>query len=422
MTARTLKFDRRRSAGSDKLNQSAQRRQSIDVEAGTYPTIATIAGTKIGRSKPFVDKHVLAVPHLRPSAVAFVKALIDMGATPAKVTVFVKPYTYPEGARVEAKLRRLGVAVVPLERKRKELAKIKARLEGTGERAVVYDDGAEILPEILADNAFAAMTIGGEEQTTRGRNKLRALRLERPVLSLPCSEFKKTFECGSVAKAGVEALDWHLGTFVAGHTMAVLGCAGVIGSAFAKEAAVRGLRVRGFDSASKDRYFALKSHSFMTVCPTRAQALNGADIVIGATGCTSLPAEDLPFLKDGVVLGSMSSGQVEFPLDEIRNAAIRTAPFRLAGDREAHGDTYTMRWGRTITVLDGGRPLNLGVAAGPEEACFDLVMAVLLMGLAEVAAASFEGQAGLLDVFDDLIQRHDLATAYMSLHAHEEAA
>lgn len=387
-----------------------------------YPTIGMIPNLDLGRKKPFSDHHLILVPHLRMSAETFVAAAIRMGADPPKITVFYKGYLYPEGAEVQTRLRCLGVIVVPLDQKTAELTRIKAELGAVGSRLAVYDDGAEIIPDIIADAHLSALTGGFVEQTTRGRDKLLLLRIRQPVLSLPDSKFKATFECGSVGEAAMDALEWHAGGPQAGKRLAVVGAAGVIGLAFAREAAARGLRVRGFDIAPKDPYFALNNFQRIRVCSTKLEALVDADFVVGATGRKSISQNDLPFLRDGAILGSISSGQVELPLKEIEDSADAVQPFRIAGDRDPHGATYSMKWGRTITVLDGGRPLNLGVAAGPEAECFDLVMAVILVGLAEVAAGEFEGHAGLLDCFDDLIRRHDLPSVYMSFHGSAEAA
>lgn len=387
------------------------------VSIGAYPTISMIPSSNLGRKKPFNNYQLVLVPHLRMSAVKFVEASIKMGAHPGRVTVLYKNYLYPEGVEVLNQLRRLGIVVVPLEQKSAELARISAHIIMTGCKLVVYDDGAEIIPDILANEHLRAPTVGFVEQTTRGRNKLRQLYIPHPTLSLPDSEFKQTFECGSVGQAGAEALEWHVGGHLFGKRLTVIGCAGVIGTAFSREASARGLCVRGFDIAPKGRYFALNAFPFMTMCATKAEALHEAELVVGATGSSSLASADLPLLKDGVVLASMSSGQIEFPLDDIRRLANGLRPFQVTSDRQPHGDTYWMKWGRTITVLDGGRPLNLGVAAGPEAACFDLVMAVILVGLAEVAAGCFDGKVGLQNCFDDLIQRHNLASLYMALHS-----
>ena len=101
----------------------------------------------------------------------------------------------------------------------------------------------------------------------------------------------------------------------------------------------------------------------MQVCATKAEAIFDADFVIGATGNNVLQPLDLKQCKNGVLLASASSGQYEFPLALLDQLAVAVTPYQVSEERPPHGLTYRMPWGKAITVLDGGRPLNLGIAA-----------------------------------------------------------
>jgi S-adenosylhomocysteine hydrolase len=84
--------------------------------------------------------------------------------------------------------------------------------------------------------------------------------------------------------------------------------------------------------------------------PERAQALCAANIIIGATGCESVTADDLDLLKDGTILVSASSKDVEFPLEKLR----KTYPIKHTTKALERFDLS----GRNISVLYGGYPIN----------------------------------------------------------------
>jgi S-adenosylhomocysteine hydrolase len=384
----------------------------------SHPVIGRIAESAIGRQRPMKGIEVVMVQHARGTVIAEVEQLIAMGAAPANITLLRKDYLYPDLDQVLARLKELGVRVKPLSELKSETARLKKRLRKSGRRLLAIDDGFYWGTEIAADDELSELTIGLVEQTTRGIWNIQ--KLERPlpfaVLGLPLSHFKKVFECGAVGEIFISAAEWHAGEPLAGRTMAVLGAAGVIGAAVAEAGIAKGIRVRAYDIKPSNPYWELVNFGKMAVCPTKAYAIRDADIVVGATGNSVLQAADLRHLKDGAKLASASSGQYEFALELFGQLADSTEPFRAAPDRAPHGITYCMPWGRSFTVLDGGRPLNLGIAAGPEDPCFDLVIAMILAGATELAAGRFAGRTGIIDCFDDIASRWGLPELFMALH------
>lgn len=238
--------------------------------------------------------------------------------------------------------------------------------------------------------------------------------MDRSHLDLPASKIEREFECGPVGELFTEALAWHLGGSLAGRELAVIVAAGVIGEAVAAAAAGTGMRPHVRHRAK--RPLALNNFDRLDIRDSLADALHAANVVVGATGKTILRARHLRSLRDGAILASASSGRYEFPIGFIEPLSDGAVDFRVAPDRPADGTTFTMIWGKALTVLDGGRPLNLGIAAGSGHGCFDLIIALLAVGAAEVAAGRYDGRIGFLDVFDDICRRHDLADIYMLLH------
>lgn len=391
-----------------------------------FPVIAAVKRSPLLSGLPLRGLFVPQVLHARYSVVAFNETLIELGASPERLLLLFKDYEYPERKQVLDELaNRLHIRIAPLSDIQSEVVRLKQELVASSGRFVAVDDGGYIACASAADDELMASSIGFVEQTTRGVSAVQQRYSElgrpisRPHLSLPSSEIKRTFECGTVGERFMQALAWHVAGPLIDRSVAVIGASGVIGNAVAAAAVAEGMRVLAYDLTPKRRYWALNSFGTMEVSDSKAEAIRQADIVIGATGANVLCPLDLKQLKHGVLLASASSGQYEFPMQLLGQVAVEVVPYRAASARSPHGLTYRMPWGKAITLLDGGRPLNLGIAAGREAPCFDLVMALLAAGAAELAAGRYEGKSGILDCFDEICSRHQLDGLYMLLHGEE---
>jgi S-adenosylhomocysteine hydrolase len=391
-----------------------------------FPVIEALKRSPILSGLPLTGLFVPQVLHARYSVIAFNEALIELGANPDRLVLIFKDYEYPERKQVLDELtNRLHIRIAPLAHIQSEVARLKHELITAGGRLLAVDDGGYIACACAADDELLAASVGFVEQTTRGVSAVRKLYqdlsrpISRPHLSLPCSEIKRTFECGTVGECFMQALAWHVGKPLTGRSAAVIGASGVIGSAVANSAVNAGMHVLAYDLAPRARYWALNSFGQMQVSNSKAEAIREADIVIGATGTNVLHPLDLKQLKNGVLLASASSGQYEFPVALLDQLALEVVPYRALAGRSPHGLTYRMPWGKAITLLDGGRPLNLGIAAGPEAACFDLILALLVAGAAELAAGRYNGESGIIDCFDDICSRHQLDGLFMLLHGED---
>lgn len=387
------------------------------------PVIKVLAKGPLGKTRPFQNTAIaFAGTHARGTLLSVVDAVCAMGVQPASMAFGVKPYYYPEKERVCKDLIARGCMVEQLDNMEASLLPFMERQILEGRQILICDDGGYGSTFCARHPTIGRNVVGTVEQTTRGVWTLERLQRDSgyapnyPVLALPHSELKKRFECVTVGEKVVDALATHRGQPVHDLDIAVLGGAGTIGGAIADAAVRRGARVKAFDPAPKHNYWQLVEHGRINVVDTKVEALVEADVVIGATGTEVLGVKDLRYLKDGVVLASASSGTYEFPLALLEQVADAVTPHHTVGFHEPNGTTYRMPWGRSITVLDGGRPINLGVAAGPEAPCFDLIMALIVAGLAELAAGNYRGRVGILDVFDEIAIRYRLPELYVVLH------
>lgn len=126
----------------------------------------------------------------------------------------------------------------------------------------------------------------------------------------------------------------------------VLGYGG-IGTALAEHLRRAGAEVAVYDP-SEVRMSAAVVHGFRV--GTRKELLPWAEVVVGVSGHRSVSVEDLPLLRDGVVLASGSSKQVEFDVEGLTRAA--TSVTDLDEVRELRVAD------RTVFLLNDGKPVN----------------------------------------------------------------
>ncbi|MEA3011708.1 MAG: adenosylhomocysteinase [Sphingomonadales bacterium] len=351
--------------------------------------------------------------HPRPSMVALINGAIRLGMEPARMTALVKRYEYPERQESVAWMRDAGVRVACVSEGTSAITSFAAQL---GKRPfVVADDGGALTIDIYARPDLLKKAIGFVEQTTRGVWQVNdeVGRLSKPHLALPDSRLKPGLECIDVGEAITEALETHL----AGHldlatsNVAVLGVAGVIGTAAARALHARGATVYGYDTKFP-AYFELFNQGRINVCRSKAEAIAGRDIIIGATGRTGIELADLPLLKHGAILASASSEQVEFPVSLLHQLSNACTPYCPPGAAAPLGTTLELRpSGRKVTLLDNGRPINLGIAAPPERRrCFDVVMGLMLACMVDLVRGLFGDRKGWITrEVDEVAERHRLA-------------
>lgn len=382
-----------------------------------YPVLRMLAHSPVlAGAAPFRGTCLALLLHPRRSLKAALATLFALGADPPDIQLVHKDYLYPERDEVLEWAASAGVRIAPLDDLKAQAAAFEARLEGRPWLAL--EDGGHWAMHAYSRPALLSSAVGFVEQTTRGIWTIEGSGIEliRPHLSLPASVIKKAFECDYVGEAVTRSLETHMAGALEGASVAVLGAAGTIGAAVAEALRRAGMRVFAYDSKPPP-YWALTSHGRITVCASKAEAIAGRDVVVGATGGTVLGLDDLRWLKDGVLLASASSEQIEFPLPLLRQFCPDPMPWSPRGAGKPHGETFTLPDGRRVVLLDGGRPINLGMAGSPEAECFDLIMALLVAGAADMAGGFYAGRVGIVDDFDQVCERHHLEGLYRALHA-----
>lgn len=157
----------------------------------------------------------------------------------------------------------------------------------------------------------------------------------------------------------------------------VLGYGG-IGTALAEHLRRSGAQVAVYDP-DEVRMSAAVVHGYRT--GAREDLLRWAEVIVGVSGHRALTADDLPLLRDGVVLASGSSKQVEFDVEGLHQDAEAVV--------EVDEVTELQVADRTVYLLNEGKPVNF-MEQSILGSVLDLVYTELYLCTRELAARPWE--------------------------------
>jgi len=228
--------------------------------------------------------------------------------------------------------------------------------------------------------------IGIVEDTESGHRKYEQIanELHYPVVSIARSSLKSNedFLVGASCLYSAEKLFREAGFLMDSKTALVLGF-GKVGRGVAHALAKRHYHVMVYDVRPDCRLNAL-SEGFQI--PDRNIALQKADIIYGATGDCSLARKDFTKLRNGVILISCGSKDVEFDIQALEKHYIKTSIFKNL-------DCYKNK-SKTIYLTAHGTPINFidGATIGPVLA---LTQAEIILAIKEVILLHSAGKTGV---------------------------
>jgi len=260
--------------------------------------------------------------------------------------------------------------------RREAVAAVERALGDHGPPVVLVEVGgycAADLPRFATNCRF----LGAVEHTKQGHWRYAAQEpLPRPVLSIADSRLKR-LENQQVGRSLAYTLDDYLRTRC--NTKASDVRVGVLGYGEVGAAAARFLRKLDAEVWVHDSSAIKRAEAMLDgfQAPPRTELFARCQVLLGASGSRSIALEDLCAARDGAIVASGSSKQVEIDVAELHEHG------ELVAD---DGETRALRLGdRTVYLLRDGQPINFhaGNALGP---VVDLIYTELYRCLQELAS------------------------------------
>lgn len=307
---------------------------------------------------PVLAHHVEQYP-CKPASVVFITHLLDtavrfvdlVASTVDVASIVAIPYSTTAKAR--SKLRTRYTVLEPVTAADMMVASSEAihaaLAESTEQSVIVQEIGGYCAPQI--GQLARCENFGGVvEDTMQGHWRYKAIEnLACPVLSIAQSPLK-ALEDRQVGRAIAYSLETMLRSRF--FRVPVETKVGVLGYGGIGAATAASLRGAGSPVLVYDPDPIRMARGFVEGLNTveRATVLSKADVLLGVSGHRSITADDVPLMKDGVILASGSSKRVEIDVEGLYAAADD-----IATDR---GLSRLIIGGKAIWLVNDGTPIN----------------------------------------------------------------
>ena len=271
--------------------------------------------------------HLIVVQHLLEDTAYFLECVNE--APFASISVVGIEYSSVPSVSDSIRQRTASEVVVPPyrllpETLRSLAVRLLERCRSRGDRLLVHEIGGVCGPILVGKLSLnQRYCLGVVEDTTAGLRVYRGLeeRLQFPVYHVASSDLKRleAIYVGEAVATELQSALSLLGLRLAGRKCGVIGF-GPIGQSVAEALRRRLATVSVFD-VNPLKTVAAAMHGF-AVHP-RDVVLGQSELIVGATGHPSVTAEDIGLLSTGTILCSASSGNIEFPTEQIRSSARR---------------------------------------------------------------------------------------------------
>ena len=237
---------------------------------------------------------------------------------------------------------------------------------------ITMDDGADLVTQILTDRRELIPDIlGSTEETTTGVIRLRAMAedgvLEFPVIAVNDANTKHFFDNRyGTGQSTIDGIIRATNRLLAGSSFVVSGY-GWCGKGLASRARGMGANVIVTEVSPLNALEALMDG--YRVMPI-AEAAEIGDFFCTVTGDTSvIRLEHIKKMKDGAIISNSGHFDVEIDVAGLEEVARSKREIRSLVDE------YTLKDGKRIVVIGGGRLVNLATAEGHPSSVMDMSFA-----------------------------------------------
>lgn len=331
---------------------------------------------KYSNSKPqSKELSLFAIQHLLPDAIALFKSFQICEFK--EITVIGIPYSTKN--KIVTELGRLGLNVVTVpftemyQTVEKELYNMLGKCDS--KNLIILEDGGYATPILHKPpcESMIGRCKGVVEQTKNGLWRDREIdNLRVPIVSPAESKLKDSVEAPAVGEAVANTLQDILGAIgisLEGRKIGVIGY-GAIGMNVALSLKSRKAIVWCSD-INVERKIAARTMGFIT--DTKSNMIRNVEIIIGATGRTSIDRDDILNLRHGAYICSASSKNIEINLKELDLLTVQRER------RSNHIEKHILRNGKEINLIGGGFPINfIGKYSVPGDV-MDLILSELFV-------------------------------------------
>ena len=237
---------------------------------------------------------------------------------------------------------------------------------------ITMDDGADLVTQVLTDRRELIPDIlGSTEETTTGVIRLRAMAedgvLEFPVIAVNDANTKHFFDNRyGTGQSTIDGIIRATNRLLAGSSFVVSGY-GWCGKGLASRA--RGMGANVIVTEVSPLYALEALMDGYRVMPI-AEAAEIGDFFCTVTGDTSvIRLEHIKKMKDGAIISNSGHFDVEIDVAGLEEVARSKREIRSLVDE------YTLKDGKRIVVIGGGRLVNLATAEGHPSSVMDMSFA-----------------------------------------------
>lgn len=372
--------------------------------------ILTYLGNKV-KNQPLRGKKLLLLLHFLSDLIPFVDSCKKIGLAPANAVILYKEYKYPNALEIKHYLEAEGYGV-------SSVWEAKTVLQGLeGEKIIIVEDGGHIVPLLHRDfQRLAKFTLGAVEQTTRGiRNDEEINELLFPVISIPGSDLKNTFEPPHVARAVVNNIQKLLANKTFSAKKALVIGFGSIGQQVALQ--VRDtlkMQVSIYD-VDDNKLVEARQNGFETEEALKS-GVKGKYLIIGTTGETVIGRSEVLSMDHNVNLISASSEQWEFCISEL-DALSSEKPELFDSNKEKIGTKYKLRNSENdVNLIADGYPVNFWKTESMPNEVSDLIMSLLFVSMIEIATNRSLNRGIDCNITNKLSKDYELGKIYLEYH------
>lgn len=378
----------------------------------TMPVLGYL--NSIIKNSPFKEKTLIVLLHLLRDLIPFIEGYKNTGASPSNTIIFYKDYAYPRREEIENYLKKEKYKIYPL----RELYTVLKQLQSTNVKdIIVIEDGGHIVPRLHSSEfkGLTKITLGAVEQTTKGiRNDKQIDNILFPVISIPGSKLKDTFEPPHVARAVINNIQKLLPEKNFSGRKALLIGFGNIGEQIAYYLRNSlSMQVTIYDS---DTAKLIKAQQYgFNIEKELEAAVKEKYLIVGATGETVIGRSEILAMVHNTYLISASSEQWEFCIFELD--ALSSEKMDLLTDGKKIGIRYKIRnTEKYVNLIADGYPINFWETESMPNEVSDLIMSLIFISAVEIATNQSLSAGINIDIINELDKKYDLSKLYLEYH------